>query len=103
MRGQLALAGGESEGLYLSTELRQVVLAARGFDVARHIRTQPWGEDCYIVALTGWGQERDRARAREAGFDAHLVKPVEPGVLSRLLANGVRSAKSGVKDRAEKP
>ena len=74
-----------------------------GFDVARHIRTQPWGEDCYVVALTGWGQEPDRARAREAGFDAHLVKPVEPGVLSRLLANGVRSAKGGVKDRAEKP
>jgi two-component system, sensor histidine kinase len=67
-----------------------------GFDVARHIRAQPWGGDCYLVAVTGWGQERDRARAREAGFDAHLVKPVEPAVLMRLLANGVRSAKDGV-------
>jgi signal transduction histidine kinase len=66
-----------------------------GFDVARHIRTQPWGAACYIVALTGWGQERDRARAREAGFDAHLVKPVEPGALSRLLANGGRGPGDG--------
>jgi CheY-like chemotaxis protein len=39
-----------------------------------------------IVALTGWGQEDDRRRTREAGFDLHLTKPVEPAVLERLLA-----------------
>ena len=58
-----------------------------GFDVARYIRRLPWGSHVYIVALTGWGQESDRERAREAGFDAHLVKPVEPRALTRLLAN----------------
>ena len=58
-----------------------------GLEVARHIRRQAWGNSVYIIALTGWGQESDRARAREAGFDAHLVKPVEPGALTRVLAN----------------
>ena len=47
---------------------------------------QPWGEDVVIVALTGWGQEEDRRRSREAGFDHHLVKPVEPAALEKLLA-----------------
>ena len=39
-----------------------------------------------IIAMTGWGQEDDRRRALEAGFDHHLTKPVEPAALSRLLA-----------------
>jgi signal transduction histidine kinase len=62
-----------------------------GFDVARHIRRQPWGSQVYLIALTGWGQEEDRARVRAAGFDAHLVKPVEPRVLSRILAETSRA------------
>ena len=47
-----------------------------GLDATRRIRAQPWGRDVAIVALTGWGQEGDRARSREAGCDRHLVKPV---------------------------
>jgi CheY-like chemotaxis protein len=57
-----------------------------GYAACRRIRGHPWGKAMVIVALTGWGQEDDRRRTREAGFDAHLVKPVEPSVLLGLLA-----------------
>ena len=50
-----------------------------GYDVCRHIRQQPWGQDTLLVAVTGWGQEEDRRRTEAAGFDHHLVKPVDPG------------------------
>jgi signal transduction histidine kinase/CheY-like chemotaxis protein len=56
-----------------------------GYEVAQKIREQPWGRDMVLVALTGWGQEEDRRRSREAGFDHHLVKPVEPEALLELL------------------
>jgi CheY-like chemotaxis protein len=46
-----------------------------------------------LVALTGWGQEEDKRRSHEAGFDSHLVKPIEPATLERLLA-GLNSAKA---------
>jgi PAS domain S-box-containing protein len=57
-----------------------------GYEVARRLRQQPWGRGARLIALTGWGQEQDRQRAKEAGFDEHLVKPVEPAALERLLA-----------------
>jgi CheY-like chemotaxis protein len=57
-----------------------------GYDVARRIREQPWGQDMILVALTGWGQEEDRRRSREAGFNHHLTKPVDPIALKQLLA-----------------
>ncbi|HEX6412641.1 MAG TPA: response regulator, partial [Burkholderiales bacterium] len=56
-----------------------------GYTVAREIRKQH-GREVTIVALTGWGQEADRRRAIEAGFDHHLVKPVDPDALNVLLA-----------------
>jgi signal transduction histidine kinase/CheY-like chemotaxis protein len=58
-----------------------------GYDVCRHIRNQPWGREMYLVALTGWGQEEDRRRTENAGFNCHLVKPVESAVLMKLLAS----------------
>ncbi|HEU0204722.1 MAG TPA: PAS domain S-box protein [Burkholderiaceae bacterium] len=58
-----------------------------GYQVCRQIREQPWGKDMTIVALTGWGQEDDRRRTQAAGFDHHLVKPVDPGALTELLAS----------------
>jgi PAS domain S-box-containing protein len=58
-----------------------------GYEAARRIRDEPWGRDICIIALTGWGQDRDRVRSREAGCDGHLVKPVEPAALERLLAD----------------
>jgi CheY-like chemotaxis protein len=57
-----------------------------GLDATRRIREQPWGRDVAIVALTGWGQENDRERSRQAGCDGHLVKPVELADLQRVLA-----------------
>jgi CheY-like chemotaxis protein len=57
-----------------------------GYEAARQIRRQPWGKDMMLVALTGWGQEEDKRRTKEAGFDHHLVKPAEPSELQRLLA-----------------
>ncbi len=58
-----------------------------GYDVAKRIREEEWGRGIFLIALTGWGQEEDRRRSREAGFDHHLLKPVEPTVLKKLLAD----------------
>jgi CheY-like chemotaxis protein/two-component sensor histidine kinase len=58
-----------------------------GFEAARRIREQPWGRDVLLIALTGWGQDRDRRRSQSAGFDAHLVKPVDHAALMRVLAS----------------
>ncbi|MGH8615740.1 MAG: ATP-binding response regulator, partial [Gammaproteobacteria bacterium] len=63
-----------------------------GFETARKIREQPWGQGIVLVAVTGWGQEEDRRRSEEAGFDAHLVKPVDYATLTKLLAE-LRAAK----------
>lgn len=57
-----------------------------GYEVCRRLRERPRGRSMFIVALTGWGQEEDRRRTREAGFDLHLVKPVDPEELLRVLA-----------------
>jgi signal transduction histidine kinase/CheY-like chemotaxis protein len=57
-----------------------------GYEVARRLRSRPKAEGLLLVALTGWGQESDRDRAREAGFDRHLVKPVDPETLRDLLS-----------------
>src|SRR5262249_22425689 len=58
-----------------------------GYDLCRRIRQQPAFKKVLLVALTGWGQAEDRRRSREAGFDRHLVKPVEPHSLTRLLTH----------------
>jgi signal transduction histidine kinase len=57
-----------------------------GYEVARRIRSNPWGQGMLLVALTGWGQEADRARSHAAGFDSHLTKPVDHDRLGQLLA-----------------
>jgi signal transduction histidine kinase len=56
-----------------------------GCEVARRIRAEAWGRGAVLVALTGWGQDVDRKRSREAGFDMHLVKPVDPATLCDML------------------
>lgn len=56
-----------------------------GLDACRLIRGQPWSAGIQVAALTGWGLEDDIRRSREAGFDRHLVKPVEPEALEELL------------------
>ena len=57
-----------------------------GRGCCRRLREQPWGRDMLIVALTGWGRDEDRQRSSEAGFDLHLVKPVDVAALRELLA-----------------
>jgi PAS domain S-box-containing protein len=58
-----------------------------GYDTARQIRKQPWGRKTFLIALTGWGQDEDRQRSRDAGFDLHMTKPVDPAALEKLLAD----------------
>lgn len=58
-----------------------------GYEAARFIRQQPWGKQIILVALTGWGQDVDRRKSKEAGFDHHLVKPADPEELRQLLAS----------------
>lgn len=57
-----------------------------GLDATRQIREQPWGKGMFIIAVTGWGQEADRERSREAGCDGHLVKPINLADLQKLVA-----------------
>jgi len=56
-----------------------------GHEVCRRVREQPWGKDIVVIALTGWGQEDDRRKSEEAGFNGHLVKPVDYDKLLELL------------------
>jgi CheY-like chemotaxis protein len=58
-----------------------------GYEVCRRIRSEPWGKDLVLVALTGWGQDEDRQQSRNAGFDEHMVKPVDHDVLQSFLAS----------------
>jgi len=58
---------------------------ANGYEVAQRIREESWGSRIYLVALTGWGQEADRQRAKDAGFDLHMLKPVSPEAIEELL------------------
>jgi PAS domain S-box-containing protein len=59
-----------------------------GYEVARRLRASPGGDEVVLIALTGYGQAEDKQRAQEAGFDHHVVKPVEPESLERLLLRG---------------
>jgi PAS domain S-box-containing protein len=56
-----------------------------GYEVCQRLRAEPWGQQATIVALTGWGQEEDRRRSTDAGFDHHVVKPVDPACLEQLV------------------
>ena len=57
-----------------------------GYEVCRQIRAQAWAKDVILIAVTGWGQDGDRQQAIDAGFNHHLVKPVDPDALLTLLA-----------------
>jgi len=56
-----------------------------GYEVCRRIRATDWGKQIIVIAQTGWGQEEDKRRTRAAGFDAHLVKPVDPMAVMKLV------------------
>jgi signal transduction histidine kinase/DNA-binding response OmpR family regulator len=69
-----------------------------GYEVARRIRRERWGGAVVLAALTGWGQDEDKRRAAEAGFDAHFTKPVDPNDIETLIARlaGGRHAAAAV-------
>ena len=63
-----------------------------GYDVARRLRKEPWGTGMLLIAVTGWGQEEDKRKALDAGFDHHLTKPIDPDALEKLMNDfGTRS------------
>jgi len=66
-----------------------------GYEVARRVRESPALRGAELAALTGWGQEEDRRRTREAGFDHHLVKPADPAAVEALLASLGRRGRAG--------
>ena len=70
-----------------------------GYEVARNLRQLPEFTDVHIAAVTGWGQEEDRRKAREAGFDSHFTKPLSPAVLQDLLAT-IAHRKPSARDSA---
>jgi CheY-like chemotaxis protein len=94
---EVAGAGDGREALEVARSFRpQIVLLdlglpiMDGFEVARALRNDPQFKDVFIAALTGWGAEGDRRRTAEAGFDAHLTKPVElPALEATLAQSGV--------------
>jgi len=57
-----------------------------GYAVAKELRREPWGDAVHLIALTGWGQEEDRQRARDAGFDHHMTKPIDLEELEKILS-----------------
>jgi CheY-like chemotaxis protein len=65
-----------------------------GHEVAQRLRREPWGQRICLIAVTGWSDESDRARSRAAGFDHHLVKPLDTGHLAKLLDSLERSTRS---------
>ncbi len=58
-----------------------------GYEVARRIRAEPWGTGMVLIALTGWGQDDDRRRTHESGFDSHMVKPLDVDALTEFLVH----------------
>lgn len=90
---QVQTAHDGQEALSLAEEFRPAVIlldigmpVMNGYDACRALRTKEWGKSVQIIALTGWGQDEDRRKTADAGFDGHLVKPVDHGELMRLLA-----------------
>jgi CheY-like chemotaxis protein len=69
-----------------------------GHAATRRIRAEPWGKSILIIAVTGWGQESDRALSKAAGCDAHLVKPLDVTELEGMLAYAEGSGRSGRKE-----
>jgi CheY-like chemotaxis protein len=83
---------GESALVTAETFLPDVVLLdiglpkLNGYEVAQRIRGAQWGATMYLIAVTGWGQDEDRQRSAEVGLNLHMVKPVEPSALEKLLS-----------------
>jgi signal transduction histidine kinase/CheY-like chemotaxis protein len=94
---QVCTAGDGEEGLRLAEEfLPEIVLLdigmpkLNGYEVAQALRARASQRGVTLIAVTGWGQREDKRRAAEAGFDHHLVKPIDPEMLRQVIATGMR-------------
>lgn len=92
MGNEVRTANDGLEAVKLAEEFRPDVVMLdigmpmlNGYEACRHLRKQPWTKDVVFLAMTGWGQDEDRRRSQEAGFDHHIVKPVDFVVLEKLL------------------
>jgi PAS domain S-box-containing protein len=92
--GVAATAANGQEGILRAAEFQPDTIfldigmpGLDGYETCRRLRQQLSGRDVFIVALTGWGQARDKQRAADAGFNAHLTKPADPQMIERLLAD----------------
>jgi CheY-like chemotaxis protein len=90
---QVRMAHTGPEALQVAAEFRPDVIVLdiglpgiNGYEVARRLRQEPAQANVLLIAMTGYGQEDDRRRSSEVGFDHHLVKPVDPEVLANLVA-----------------
>jgi PAS domain S-box-containing protein len=104
----LALAGHDARAVYdgaaaiaaAGAQRAEVVLLdlgmpkMDGFEVCRRLRGEPWGSAVTVIALSGWGHEADRRKARDAGFDGHLVKPVDFDALLQAIAGARRGGRA---------
>ena len=96
---QTAVAHDGTHALELAETLRPSVVlldiglpSMSGHEVARRLRALPWGRELRLIAVTGWGHEKDRAKSLEAGFDSHLTKPIDPEVLLQQITQMARGA-----------
>ncbi len=90
---QVRVAHDGNRALEIAEQLRPSVVLLdigmpemSGHEVARRLRGRPWGLDLLLIAVTGWGQESDRAKSLEAGFDEHLTKPIDPETLLQRIS-----------------
>ena len=65
-----------------------------GYEAARQIRAEPWGASILLIAVSGWGRDDDQRRSAEAGFDAHLVKPVDLEELNTIIGQHIESRRA---------
>jgi CheY-like chemotaxis protein len=89
---EVVTAKSGAEGLELGAQFKPDVAildigmpGMDGHEVCRRLRAEPWGASIRVIALTGWGAEEDRRRTRAAGFNVHLVKPVDRETLTNAL------------------
>ena len=98
---EVRIAHDGREGLRSADEFRPAVVLLdiglpkiNGYEAAKLIRQHDWGKQMVLIALTGWGQDEDRRRSTEAGFNHHLVKPIKLAPLLKLLAHVAEPASS---------
>jgi CheY-like chemotaxis protein len=104
---QVELAHDGSEAVETAMRMRPDVVILdigmprmNGYDAARRIREQEPNRSALLIAITGWGQDLDRRRSLEAGFDHHLIKPVEAEALDKLLQSFASSSRRPQQTRA---